>query len=280
MQIPARSPAMTAMTAMTLDALSGGRFMLGLGVSGPQVAEGWHGQAFGKPLGKTREYISIIRNILAREGTLEHEGAHYQIPYKGENATGLGKPLKSILHGRKDMEIFVAAIGPKNVAMAGEVADGLLPIFLSPERFIIHDENLQRGFAKAGGGKGYDQFQIAPSVTVIPGNDIKGILAMIKPHLALYIGGMGAKGKNFYNELAQRYGYEEAAEKIQTLYLEGKKEEAAAAVPDELADEVSLVGPKERIAERLTRWESVPNLTLNISGATPETLRMLAELAL
>ena len=280
MQMPARTPAMTAMTAMTLDALSGGRFDLGLGVSGPQVVEGWHGQPFGKPVGKTREYVSILRNILAREAPLEHQGEYYQIPYSGPRATGLGKPLKSILHGRKDMKLFLAAIGPLNVAMAGEIADGLLPIFVSPDRFHIHDENLQRGFEKAGGGKNYDQFEVAASVTVIPGDDVQACLNFIKPHLALYIGGMGAKGKNFYNELTRRYGYEEAAETIQNLYLEGKKEEAAAAVPNELADEVSLVGPKERIAERLTRWNAIPNLTLNVAGGSLETVRMMAELAL
>jgi len=280
MQIPGRSPAMTAMTAMTLDALSGGRFDLGLGVSGPQVAEGWHGQAFGKPVGKAREYVSIIRKILAREAPVENDGKYFQIPYKGEDATGLGKPLKSILHGRKDMKIFIAAIGPQNVTMVGEVADGLLPIFVSPERFNIHDENLQAGFAKAGGGKNYDNFEVAASITVIPGDDIKACLSLIKPHLALYIGGMGARGKNFYNELACRYGYEEAAKKIQDLYLEGRKEEAAAAVPDELADDIALVGPKERIAERLTRWENVPNLTLNISGGNIDTIRLMAELVL
>ena len=280
MQIPARTPANCAMTAMTLDALSGGRAMIGLGVSGPQVVEGWHGVRYGKPLKKTREYVSIMRKIFAREAPLEHSGEYYTIPYQGEDATGLGKPLKSILHARSDIPIFVAAIGPKNVELTGEIADGILPIFFSPQRFSTYDENLKKGFEKAGGGKGYDSFQIIPSCTVVVGDDVDACRNLIKPHLALYVGGMGARGQNFYNKLACRYGYEEAAIKIQDLYLSGKKEEAAAAVPNELVDEVALCGPRGRIAERLTLWKEVPNLTMNISGASVETVRMMAELVL
>jgi F420-dependent oxidoreductase-like protein len=280
MQIPARTPANAAMTIMTLDALSGGRALLGLGVSGPQVVEGWHGVAYGKPLGRTREYVSIIRKILAREAPLEHEGAHYHIPYSGPDASGLGKPLKSILHGRKDLLIYIAAIGPKNVALTGEIADGILPIFFSPERFAIYDAALQEGFAKAGGGKDYDSFSVAPSVTVVMGDDVDACRAMVKPALALYIGGMGAKGRNFYNDLCRRYGYEEAADTLQELYLSGRKEEAIAAVPDALVDEVALCGPRERIADRLAIWREVPISTMNISGATLESVRAMAELVL
>lgn len=279
MQIPGRTPANAAMTAMTLDQLSGGRAQIGFGVSGPQVVEGWHGVAFGKPLVKTREYLTIVRKIIAREAPLTFDGEYYQVPYQGPDATGLGKPLKSILHGRKDIKFFLAAIGPKNVALTGEIADGLLPIFFSPQRFSIYDERLQQGFAKAG-AKSYDTFELAPSVAVVPGEDVDACRNLVKPHLALYIGGMGAKGQNFYNDLCRRYGYEEAADTIQQLYLDGKREEAVAAVPDALVDEVALCGPKGRIAERLTLWKDIPNCTLNLSGATVETVRMMAELAM
>ncbi len=280
MQIPGRTPANTAMTAMTLDQISGGRLLLGLGVSGPQVVEGWHGVPFGKPLRRTREYVSIIRRIFEREEPLQHEGEYYQIPYRGADATGLGKPLKSIIHGRRDIPIFIAAIGPKNVALTGEIADGILPIFFSPQRFAIYDAALQEGFAKAGGGKGYDGFQVVPSVSVVLGDDVDACRAQVKPSLALYIGGMGAKGKNFYNNLCRRYGYEEVADTLQELYLSGKRDEAIAAVPDELVDEVALCGPRERIIERFSPWRKVPMQTLNMFGSTPEALRLMAELVL
>jgi F420-dependent oxidoreductase-like protein len=280
MQMPGRSPAMTAMTAMTLDQLSGGRFMLGLGLSGPQVAEGWHGQAYGKPLGKTREYVSIVRKILAREAPLEHEGPHYQVPYRGDDATGLGKPLKSIIHGRKDLPIYLAAIGPKNVALTGEIGDGLLTSFFSPLRAEIWEKPLQEGFARAGGGKDFSTFDLAGRVIVALGDDVQACRDSVKPYLGLYIGGMGARGRNFYNDLARRYGYEEAAETIQELYLSGRQQEAIAAVPDELVDEVALCGPRERIIERFSPWRKVPIQTLNMFASTPEALRLMAELVL
>jgi F420-dependent oxidoreductase-like protein len=277
MQIPARTPAMTAMTATTLDQLSGGRMLLGLGVSGPQVVEGWHGVAYGKPLVRTREYVEIVRAIWARERPLEHTGPHYQIPYRGSDASGLGKPLKSIVHGRQ-IPIYLAAIGPKSVAQCAEIADGWLPIFYSPFRApAVYQPSLDEGFRKAGGGKSLANFDIAVGTTVIVTDDVDAALRMVKPQLALYIGGMGARGKNFYNDLACRYGFEVEAKKIQDLYLEGRKDEAAAAVPDALADEVSLVGPKERIRERLQAWQKSPVGTLNCGTAKPETLRFLAE---
>jgi F420-dependent oxidoreductase-like protein len=277
MQIPARTPAMTAMTATTLDQLSGGRMLLGLGVSGPQVVEGWHGVAYGKPLVRTREYVEIVRAIWAREKPLEHQGPHYQIPYRGADASGLGKPLKSIVHGRQ-IPIYLAAIGPKSVAQCAEIADGWLPIFYSPFRAPkVYQPSLDEGFRKAGGGKSLASFDIAVSAAVIVSDDVQGALRMVKPQLALYIGGMGARGKNFYNDLACRYGFEEAAKKIQDLYLAGRKEDAMAAVPDELADEVSLVGPKERIRDRLQAWRESPVGTLNCGSQRPETLRFLAE---
>ena len=198
MQMPARTPAMTAMTAITLDQLSGGRLLLGLGLSGPQVVEGWHGRPYGKPLGKTREYVEIVRQILARETPLVHDGAHYQIPYQGSDATGLGKPLKSIVHGRADMPIYLASIGPRNVALTAEIADGWLPIFFSPAHYReAYQAAVETGFAQAGSGKSLDRFDIAPSVTVVIEDDLELAYNQIKPMLALYIGGMGAKGKNF-----------------------------------------------------------------------------------
>ena len=280
MQIPARSPAMTAMTAMTLYALSEGRFILGLGPSGPQVVEGWHGVAYGRPLTRTKEYISIIRTILAREEKLTHEGFHYQIPYRGEGATGLGKPLKSILHGDPALQIYTASISPKGMECAGEVADGVFPVWMNPERFDIFEESLEKGFAKAGGGKSLADFEVAPFVTTIMSDDIEMCRAPIKANMALYIGGMGARGKNFYNDYAKRLGYEEAAVTIQDLYLDGKKAEAAAAVPDALVDDVALVGPEARIRDRLQIWKEAGRKghvgSMLIGGGGP-ALSVLAE---
>ena len=277
MQLAARTPTMTAMTAMTLDALSGGRFRLGLGVSGPQVVEGWHGQPFGRPLGKTREYVEIVRAILRRDKPLEFRGEFYQIPYGGPGATGLGKPLRSILHGRADLPIYLAAIGPKNVALAAEIADGWIPVLFSPGRVKMFREWLERGFRARGGAR--PGFDIMPSAVVVVGERVEACRAPVKSHLALYVGGMGARGKNFYNELARRYGYDEAAAKIQDLYLAGRKAEAEAAVPDALVDEVALCGPRELIAERLADWKASGITTLMIRG-DQQAVRVMAELAL
>ena len=282
MQMPARTPAMTAMTAATLDLMSGGRFLLGLGLSGPQVVEGWHGQAYGKPLTKTREYVEIVRTILAREAPLEHHGPHYDIPYTGPDATGLGKPLKIIVHPRRaDIPIYLASIGEKNVELTAEIADGWLPIFFSPERYReAFGPSIEAGLAKAGNGKSLADFDIAPTVTVIVGDDIELLRSFVKPMLALYVGGMGARGKNFYNALACRYGYEAAAAEIQDLYLDGKKKEATAAVPDELVDEVALIGPKERIRDRIDAWKESGVGTMIVGAQQPEALRVMAELCL
>ena len=272
MQMPARSPAATAMAAATLDLLTDGRFLLGLGLSGPQVAEGWHGVPYGKPLGRTREYVEIVRRILAREAPVEHHGAHYDIPYTGPGATGLGKPLKLIVHPRRaDLPVYLAAIGPKNVALAGEIADGWLPIFFSPQRF---DE----AFGGSLEGVDLDRFDVAPTVSVVLGDDVQACRDTVKPNLALYIGGMGARGRNFYNDLACRYGFEGAAKQIQDLYLDGHKREATAAVPDELVDEVALCGPRERIAERLEAWKASPVTTLICATGRREALEVMAEL--
>jgi F420-dependent oxidoreductase-like protein len=272
MQIPGRTPGNTAMTAATLDLMSGGRFILGLGTSGPQVVEGWHGEPWGKPLGKTREYIELVRTALRRE-VLEHHGEHYRIPYDGAGATGLGKPLKLMMRPlRADIPIYLAAIGPKNVALAAEIADGWLPMLVVPERF---DDAF--GPSLAGAPEG---FEIAAGVTVLVGDDVESLRDAIKPHIALYVGGMGAKGKNFYNSLISRYGWEAEAAEIQELYLGGRQREAIAAVPDELVDAVALVGPKERIRDRLDAWRETPVTTLIVGSPQPEALQVLAELVL
>ena len=280
MQMPARSPATTAATVATLDILSGGRVLLGLGTSGPQVAEGWHGQAWGRPLARTREYVAIVRAILAREAPLEHHGEHYDIPYSGPGATGLGKPLKLILRPRRaDVPVYLAAIGPRNVALAAELADGWLPIFFSPERFAeTHLPRLQEGFARRGGRpEGWD---LAPHVPIVVADDVELARGFLKPLLALYVGGMGARGQNFYTRLAQRYGFEAEAARVQDLYLEGKKDEASAAVPDALVDEVALVGDRARIADRLEVWRACGVTTLILQARQPEALRLAAELLL
>src|SRR5882672_9231052 len=229
LQMPARTPAMAAMTAMTLDALSGGRAIVGLGPSGPQVVEGWHGVPYGKPLTRTREYVAILRKIFAREAPLEYDGEIYRIPYRGADATGLGKPLKSILHGRKNLPIYTASIGPAGVACSAEIADGLIPVWMNPERFDLFAEPLAKGFAKSG--KTLETFDLAPMVSVVVGDDLDACRMPIRAMLALFIGGMGAKGKNFYTDYAKRLGYEEAADRVQDLFLAGKKGEAMAAIP-------------------------------------------------
>ncbi len=282
MQMPARTPAMTAMTAMTLYSLSGGRFVLGLGPSGPQVIEGWHGVPYGRPLTRTKEYISIIRKILAREERLTHEGFHYQIPFHGEGASGLGKPLKSILHGDPALKIFTASISAAGMECAGEVADGVFPVWMNPKRFDVFDDSLQKGFATASASdKSLDDFEIAPFVTCILGDDVEKCRLPVKMNMALYIGGMGARNKNFYNDYAKRLGFEEAAVKIQDLYLSGQRQEAAAAVPDELVDACTLVGPRERIIDRLQAWKQAGSKkhvsSMLIGGGSPAVLQLLAE---
>jgi F420-dependent oxidoreductase-like protein len=265
MQLPGRSPANTAMTAATLDLLSGGRFLLGLGTSGPQVVEGWHGQEWGKPLGKLREYVEIVRAALRRE-RLEHHGAHYEIPVSG--GTGLGKPLKLMLRPlRSELPIYLAAISPKAVELAFEIGDGWLPIFWSPERARdVFPLELAR-----------DGFDIAPCAPAILTDDAESARDALKEYYAFYIGGMGARSKNFYNDLFGRYGYESEAREIQELFLDGKQREAAAAVPDRFVDEVALVGSKERIADRLAAWRESGATTLLVSTRDPATLRAVAE---
>ena len=255
MQMPARTPAMCAMTAMSLDQLSGGRFIVGLGASGPQVVEGWHGVPYGKPVTRTKEYIQIMRKIFEREGPVEFDGQMYQMPNQSEGTTGLGKPLKSILAAATDIPIYTASITPAGLRCAGEVADGVFPVWMDPNKYSVLGDAIEQGFEKAGNGKGLKDFDVAPFVTVAMNDDLDAAFDALRPWLALYIGGMGAKNKNFYHEYATRLGYGDAADQIQDLYLSGKKSEAEALVPNELLDEVSLVGPRERIIERLGPWK-------------------------
>jgi F420-dependent oxidoreductase-like protein len=254
MQMPARTPAMCAMTAMSLDQLSGGRFIVGLGASGPQVVEGWHGVPYGKPVTRTKEYIQIMRKIFEREGPVEFDGQVYQMPNQSEGTTGLGKPLKSIL-AATDIPIYTASITPAGLRCAGEVADGVFPVWMDPNKYDVLGESIEQGFEKAGNGKSLKDFDIAPFVTVAMNDDLDAAYDALRPWLALYIGGMGAKNKNFYHEYATRLGYGDAANQIQELYLSGKKPEAEALVPNELLDDVSLIGPRERIIERLGPWK-------------------------
>ena len=278
LQVPARTPAMCAMTMSTLDALSGGRALVGLGLSGPQVVEGWHGVPYGRPGARMREYVEILRAIWAREEPVSYQGQEYQMPYTGPGATGLGKPLKSILHGRQ-LPVYLATMGPVNIRTTAELGDGWLPIWFSPQRMGMFRPHLEEGFRRAGNGKSWEDFDIVAGCTVAVGDDVKMLLAMQKPMLALYMGGMGAREKNFHNEMAIRYGYGDAAARIQELYLAGRKAEAAQAVPDELCDEMSLVGPVERIAERYRSWEDAGVTTMLVQAMQPEALRLMADLA-
>jgi F420-dependent oxidoreductase-like protein len=281
MQIPARTPACAAMTAMTLQAMSNNRFLMGVGPSGPQVIEGWHGMPYGKPLARTKEYIDIVRKIFDRTGNLEHKSQHYEIPYKGPGATGLGKPLRSIMKAQPGLPIYTAAIAPAGLRTAGEVADGVLPIYLSPEKTGLVADHVLDGLAKAGKPRSLDTFDIAPYVRMAMGPDLQKCRDSLKPQFALYIGGMGAREKNFYNDYAKRLGYEAQAVEIQNHFLAGKRNEAAAAVPDALIDEIALVGPPDRIKARLQDWKaaSAGNRigTMLIAGASVEGLRLAAE---
>lgn len=265
MQISARTPASVAMTAATIDHLSGGRFILGLGVSGPQVVEGWYGQPFGKPLARTRDYVEVIRTILRREKPATYDGEHHPLPYP--DGTGLGKPLKITVHPRRaDIPIYLGAEGPRNVKLAIEIADGWLPIFYSPYRTDSYDVEFPPGF------------EVACPVTVIVSDDVASALRFVKLSLSFYIGGMGAKDRNFHLDVVSRMGFETEARRVQDLFLDGKRDEAVDAVPDALADEISLVGPAGRIRERLEAWKGSPVTTLLIGSRDPQVVRMLPEL--
>jgi F420-dependent oxidoreductase-like protein len=276
MQIAGRTPAMCAMTMSTLDALSGGRVLVGLGLSGPQVVEGWHGMPYNKPVARLREYVQILRKIWAREEPVALDGQAYQLPYHGPGATGLGKPLKSILHSRQ-LPVYLATMQPLSVRTTAELADGWLPIWFSPQRLAMFRPAIEEGFKRAGNSKSWKDFDIAPGCTVIIGDDVRACLAQMKPTLALYVGGMGAKQKNFHNEMVVKYGYGEIAARIQELYLSGRKAEAIAAVPDELCDEMSLCGPEARIRQRYKAWEDVGVTTMLVQTNQRETLHLMAD---
>jgi F420-dependent oxidoreductase-like protein len=278
MQLSARTPAATAMAAMTLDHLSGGRFILGLGASGPQVVEGWYGQPYPKPLARTREYIGIVRRILARDEPVEVEGEHYALPYPG--GTGLGKPLKSTVHPlRTDLPIYLAAEGPKNVALAAELCDGWLPLFFSPKEDAFYRECLAEGFARSGAHTTAARFEVASLVVIVPGEDVEQCADFVRPFVALYAGGMGARGANFHFDVFARMGWEAEATKIQQLYLAGDKKAAIASVPLQMVEDVALVGPVDKIRAELDRWRETCLTTMLVSGP-PEALRLYADLVL
>jgi F420-dependent oxidoreductase-like protein len=277
-QISARTPAATAMAAMTLDHLSGGRLILGLGVSGPQVVEGWYGQPFEKPLARMREYIGVLRDIWAREGPVTNDGPHYPLPLPG--GTGLGKPLKASIHPlRSDIPIYLAAEGPKNIALAGELCDGWLALFYSPHHDGFYRDALEEGLSRTGARHSVEDFEVAASVPLIITDDIEAAADAVRPMYALYFGGMGARGTNFHANVAIRMGYEAEVAKIQELYLGGHKAEAAAAVPTKLVEQLTLIGPMDKIRDDLEAWrESI--VTTILIGGDPPTLRSAAELVL
>ncbi|NJP31860.1 LLM class F420-dependent oxidoreductase [Micromonospora thermarum] len=276
MQMSARTPTAAAMAALTLDHLSGGRFILGLGASGPQVVEGWYGQPYPRPLARTREYIEIIRAVLARSGPVEYDGEFYQLPHRG--GTGLGKPLKSTVHPlRTDIPIFLAAEGPKNVALAAEVADGWLPLFFSPKADGFYRAALAEGFGRPGARRDPDTFEIAATVPIVVDDDVERAADRIRPFVALYVGGMGAKSANFHRDVIARLGYERECDVITEAYLAGNKQEAIAAVPTALVEDIALIGPAAKVKDELQRWRESVITTLLVQGG-PRQLRQIAEL--
>ncbi len=278
MQMSARTPAATAMAAMTMDHLTDGRFVLGLGVSGPQVVEGWYGQPYPKPLARTREYVEIVRRIVAREEPVTFDGDHYTLPYPG--GTGLGKPLKSTIHPRRqDLPIYLGAEGPKNVALAAEIADGWFPFWFSPKSDDFYRSALAEGFSRAGARHDFDTFEVASPVPIVINPDPEVAAMVIRPLLALYVGGMGAKGANFHFEVLARMGWEAECRHVQELYLDGRKDEAAAAIPLAMVEDVALVGSMDKVRAELPKWDETVITTMLVQGP-PELLRVIAELVL
>jgi F420-dependent oxidoreductase-like protein len=277
-QMSARTPAATAMAAMTLDHLSGGRVLLGLGASGPQVVEGWYGQPYPKPLARTREYIEIVRRIMRREQPVDFHGEFYDMPFQG--GAGLGKPLKSTIHPfRTEIPIYLGAEGPKNVALSAEICDGWLPLFFSPKEDGFYRNCLNEGFDRSGEAGKAERFDVAATVMIIPGDDAEKCADFVRPFLALYAGGMGARGANFHFEVFARMGYEDVALKVQDLYLAGKKQEAAASIPLSMVEDVALVGPPDKIRDELNQWRETCITTFLVSGPA-QVLPMYAELIL
>ncbi len=277
-QLSARTPTATAMAAMTMDHLSGGRFVLGLGVSGPQVVEGWYGQPFSKPLQRTREYVSIIRQALARRAPVTSDGEFYPLPYPG--GTGLGKPLRPIVHPfREEIPVILGAEGPKNVALAAEIAEGWFPIFFSPRHDSLYGGHLAEGFARPGARCKPEDFEVLATATVVVDDDLENAADLMRPALALYVGGMGAPEMNFHYEVFVRMGYEAEAAKIKQLFLDGHKDEAMAAVPTAMVEEIALIGPREKIRDELALWEESVVTTILVGGGV-EAMRTMAELVL
>ncbi|WP_029252499.1 LLM class F420-dependent oxidoreductase [Paraoerskovia marina] len=278
-QMSARTPTATAMAALTLDHLSGGRAILGLGASGPQVVEGWYGQPYPRPLARTREYVDIVRKVLERGAPVEYDGAFYQLPLRGEGTTGLGKALRSTVHPhRADLPIHLAAEGPKNIALAAEIADGWLPLFYTPRLDHEFRERLAEGFAlRSPERSAAADFEISATVPVVVDDDVEKAADAVRPFLALYIGGMGAKSANFHRNAIDRLGYADAADEVQSLYAEGRRAEAVAAVPTALVEDIALVGPREKIAAELQRWEQTAITTLLVQGDAT-AVRTLAEI--
>jgi F420-dependent oxidoreductase-like protein len=277
-QLSARTPTAMAMAALTLDHLSGGRFVLGLGVSGPQVVEGWYGQSFTAPLARTREYVDVVRQVLAREGPVTNDGPHYPLPYPG--GTGLGKALKPIVHPlRADIPIILGAEGPKNVALAAEIADGWFPIFFSPHHMGEFKEALDEGFARPTARRSAADFEVIAFCPVVLNDDVEQAADLYRPMLALYIGGMGARDVNFHFDVFVRMGFGSAATKIQDAYLDGRHNDAAAAVPTAMVEDIALVGPVDKIRDDLEAWRASRATTMLINGNSA-TLRTMAELVL
>ena len=280
MQLAARTPANAAMSAATVDAMAGGgRFIAGLGVSGPQIVEGWYGEPWGKPYYRMKDYVAIMRKIFKREGPVTHDGKEYALPYTGPGALGIGKPLKSILHMNPDIPIYLATGNESTVKLTAEIADGWLPMGFMPGAMDEYRPWLEEGFRRAGNGKTMKDFAITASVHVEVENDVKAALAKLKPEVALYVGGMGHKDKNFHNDIMVRRGFGDAAKRIQELYLAHRKDEAIAAVPDEWVDMKSLVGPAPRIRERYRAWEDCGADTISVRSRQPEAIEVMAQAA-
>jgi F420-dependent oxidoreductase-like protein len=280
-QLSARTPAATAMAALTLDHLCGGRFVLGIGVSGPQVVEGWYGQPFAKPLARTREYVSILRQVFAREEKVTNDGPHYPLPYRGPGSLDLGKPLRSIVHPlRPDVPIYMGAEGPKNIALCAEIADGWLPIYYSPKVAPMYRKWLDEGFSRPGARRHAGNFEIATNCQVVVTDDVATAVESMKPTLGFYIGGMGAKDMNFHKDVFARMGYEDEVQRIQDLFFDGKRDEAIAAVPDSLVTDISLIGPVAKIRDDLAEWEEAGITTLVVGARSVDELRTTAEAVL
>ena len=277
-QMSGRSPTSIAMHALTLDHLTGGRVVLGMGVSGPQVVEGWYGQPFAKPLARTREVVDIIRQVLAREAPVSNDGPHYPLPYTGDGSVGLGKPLKPIVHPlRADIPIWLGAEGPKNVAQTAEIADGWIPIFYTPTSAGMYQPWLDEGFARPGARRTRGDFEIAATCHLQITDDKQQVIEAMKPYVSLYMGGMGAKEQNFHKQVFERMGYAELADQVQKLYLSGEKDRATALIPDELVDDMHIIGSESEVKERVAQWEETGVTTLLLSLGSAEEVRRIAE---